>query len=46
MATRNKAHPDADALGHAYSGDRDHPFRSIVTGCAACKSCAAQIVWW
>ena len=30
----------------AYSGDRDHRFRSIVTGCAACKSCAAQIVWW
>ena len=31
---------------NAYSGDRDHRFRSIVTGCAACKSCAAQIVWW
>ena len=27
-----------------YSGDRDRSFRSIVTGCAACKSCAAQIV--
>ena len=28
----------------AYSGDRDQSFRSIVTGCAASKSCAAQIV--
>ena len=29
---------------NAYSGDRDRLFRSIVTGCAACKSCAAHIV--
>jgi len=29
----------------AYSGDRDQSFRSIVTGCAASKSCAAQIVF-
>ena len=29
----------------AYSGDRDRSFRSIVTGCAASKSCAAQIVF-
>ena len=30
----------------AYSGDRDRSFRSIVTGCAASNSCAAQIVFW
>ena len=37
------AHAGAAAAA-AYSGDRDRPFRSIVTGCAACKSCAAPIV--
>jgi len=38
------AYADARKYLPAYSGDRDRSFRFIVTGCAACKSCAAQIV--
>jgi len=44
LAIYGQMEPQRLAGHFAYSGDRDRPFRSIVTGCAACKSCAAHIV--